>query len=291
MMRRRYRRKRRWRSSRGFSTQSPPLDLPVFQESAVIASLRARVNELSAQLTAFSSKRDRYVLYVVNSVWLGVVYLSFPDSFSKRNPLGNYLMGWGVAWVLSFAAISALTGWLLQVLGLAAKERAKQETLANLEKEIDKTLGQERAKWDEQISNLKKTAELENKRRLDEKRRKELQIDALDPFEFEKMLGDKFQQLGYEVRLTSKTGDGGVDLWLKMRNKKIAIQCKRYAKDSAVSRPDIQRFIGALITEKADEGVFITTSFFTDGAKKAAKASPYQIKLMEREEVFSFLGL
>jgi len=31
-------------------------------------------------------------------------------------------------------------------------------------------------------------------------------------------------------------------------------------------------------------------SFFTDGTR-AAKASPYQIKLMEREEVFSFLGL
>jgi restriction endonuclease Mrr len=43
--------------------------------------------------------------------------------------------------------------------------------------------------------------------------------------------------------------------------------------------------------EGAHEGIFITTSSFTDGAKKAATSSLSPIKLMEREDVFAFLEI
>ncbi|MEI2819612.1 MAG: restriction endonuclease [Marmoricola sp.] len=40
---------------------------------------------------------------------------------------------------------------------------------------------------------------------------------------------------------------------------RVHVQAKRYAKDTAVSRPEIQGFIGAMAGAKPTKGVFITT--------------------------------
>ncbi len=288
-MKRRYRRKRRWGAKRSFSTPAPVFIPPPFEESHDLQSKRAHSKKLNDELDAFTTKKDKYIFYIVIAAWLGIGYLLFVNS-SKRT-LDSYLGGWLVSWWVLSLSVPSILEWILQLIGYGAEERRKAVTLKALDQEVDLIFGQEKSRWEEKVANLRRTAEIESQRRLDERRQKELRVDKLDPFEFERMLAEKFQELGYEVKLTSKTGDGGVDLWLGMHSKKIAVQCKRYAKDSPVSRPDIQKFIGAIITERADEGVFITTSFFTDGARKASSASPYRIKLMERDEVFSFLGL
>ena len=52
---------------------------------------------------------------------------------------------------------------------------------------------------------------------------------------------------------------------------RIYIQAKRYKSDLAISRPDIQGFVGALHGLGAAGGVFITTSRFTSEAVAFAK--------------------
>jgi restriction system protein len=47
-----------------------------------------------------------------------------------------------------------------------------------------------------------------------------------------------------------------------------------------VGRPDLQAFVGAL-SGKADSGVFITTSRFSDGARQYAENVPTRIILID----------
>lgn len=69
--------------------------------------------------------------------------------------------------------------------------------------------------------------------------------------------------------VTPKTGDYGIDGFVledELGINTIFIQAKRYDKDNSVSRPEIQKFAGAMLGKNAKKGVFITTSHFAKTA-------------------------
>ena len=77
--------------------------------------------------------------------------------------------------------------------------------------------------------------------------------------------------------VTKKTGDGGIDGIIKQDElglDLIYVQAKCLDKDLTVSRPDIQKFAGALLGEGATKGVFITTASFAKPAVDYAKSVP-----------------
>ena len=47
---------------------------------------------------------------------------------------------------------------------------------------------------------------------------------------------------------------------------RVYVQAKRYAKDNAVGGPTVQGFVGSLVGFKANKGVFVTTSTFSQPA-------------------------
>ena len=74
--------------------------------------------------------------------------------------------------------------------------------------------------------------------------------------------------------VTPKTRDNGIDgivLEDELGINTIFIQAKRYDKNNAVSRPELQKFAGAMLGKNAKKGVFITTSVFTIPAKEYAR--------------------
>ena len=74
-------------------------------------------------------------------------------------------------------------------------------------------------------------------------------------------------------QIIEKSHDGGIDGIItedKLGLNLIYIQVKRYSEGNNVGRPEIQRFIGAM--QKAEKGVFITTSKFTKEALEFANA-------------------
>lgn len=101
------------------------------------------------------------------------------------------------------------------------------------------------------------------------------------PFTFLENLAVKLMcKMGYGNRenatTTKPTNDGGIDGIVfedELGINKILIQTKRYGQETTVGSPDIQRFKGAMEDYGAKEGVFITTSKFSDGAIKSAKKS------------------
>lgn len=62
---------------------------------------------------------------------------------------------------------------------------------------------------------------------------------------------------------------------------RVYVQAKRYAPESAVGRPEVQGFVGALQGNQANQGVFITTGRFSSGASAFADAVSPRIVLID----------
>lgn len=61
---------------------------------------------------------------------------------------------------------------------------------------------------------------------------------------------------------------------------RVYLQAKRYT-DTAVGRPSVQAFVGALHGVQADRGVFITTSTFSPEAREYVARIPNRIILID----------
>jgi restriction system protein len=102
------------------------------------------------------------------------------------------------------------------------------------------------------------------------------EIMKISPYDFERLVVKLLIAMGYGTMeenkdaVTPKSGDEGIDGIVsadKFGFDSIYIQAKQWKKDNLVSRPEIQKFIGALATTQgATKGIFITTSDFTKGA-------------------------
>lgn len=106
---------------------------------------------------------------------------------------------------------------------------------------------------------------------------------------FEQVVVDLLNAMGYggaeqRGQRIGRSGDGGVDGVIDqdaLGLSQIYVQAKRYAADNAVQRPELQGFIGALAGRGASQGVFVTTSRFSQGAREYADSIPQRIVLID----------
>lgn len=96
------------------------------------------------------------------------------------------------------------------------------------------------------------------------------------PYFFENLVVKLLQKIGYGTfinsgKVTKKSNDEGIDGIInqdKLGFDAIYIQAKKWDKDSTISRPEIQKFVGALAGQGATKGLFITTAKFSEGARE-----------------------
>lgn len=93
------------------------------------------------------------------------------------------------------------------------------------------------------------------------------------PSFFERLVVELLVKMGYggsrrdAARAVGKAGDEGIDGIIdedRLGLDTIYIQAKRW--DNVVGRPEIQKFVGALMGKRAKKGIFITTSTFSNEA-------------------------
>jgi restriction system protein len=111
--------------------------------------------------------------------------------------------------------------------------------------------------------------------------RKDLAQEILDkilnlsPAFFERLVVELLVKMGYggsiqdAGKAIGKSGDEGIDGTIKedkLGLDVIYIQAKRWQPGNVVGRPEIHKFIGALVGQGAKKGIFITTSSFTKDA-------------------------
>lgn len=118
------------------------------------------------------------------------------------------------------------------------------------------------------------------------------QVKNCSPSFFEKLVIDLLISMGYggtrrdAGEAIGRSGDEGIDGIIKEDRLGLDIvylQAKRW--ENPVSRPEIQKFAGALQGQKAKKGIFITTSAFTKDAKEYAEKIESKIVLIDGEKL------
>jgi len=122
------------------------------------------------------------------------------------------------------------------------------------------------------------------------------QVKISSPSFFERLVIDLLVAMGYggsrldAGQAIGKSGDGGIDGIIKedkLGLDAIYIQAKRW--EGTVGRPEIQKFAGALQGQRANKGVFITTSSFSREAEEYAKIITSKIILITGEQLAAFM--
>lgn len=107
------------------------------------------------------------------------------------------------------------------------------------------------------------------------------QILLMSPKAFELLVVKLLESMGYgDGTITQYTNDDGIDGVInedKLGLDKIFLQAKRWKTDETVGAPEVQKFIGAIISHGGTKGVFVTTSKFS---KKAYELSTASIKFI-----------
>lgn len=122
------------------------------------------------------------------------------------------------------------------------------------------------------------------------------EIAQMSPLFFEKLVLDLLYAMGYGSRTsndpiirTPYVQDDGIDGTIKedeLGLNHIYVQAKRWAQDTTVGQPDIQRFVGALSGQNANKGIFITTSSFSRHAINYAKnLGTFTVILIDGDEL------
>ena len=112
----------------------------------------------------------------------------------------------------------------------------------------------------------------------------------LSPAFFERLVVELLVKMGYGGSIQEagsvigKSGDEGIDGTIKedkLGLDVIYIQAKRWQIGNVVGRPEIHKFIGALVGQGAKKGIFITTSSFTKDAIGFIPKSEMKIVLID----------
>lgn len=122
-------------------------------------------------------------------------------------------------------------------------------------------------------------------------------LKATSPTFFERVVVELLVKMGYggsrsdAGRAIGKSGDGGIDGIIKedkLGLDVVYIQAKRWD-STPVGRPDVMQFAGALQAQRANKGIFITTSRFTEEARSYVSQIGSKIVLIDGEQLTSLM--
>jgi len=117
------------------------------------------------------------------------------------------------------------------------------------------------------------------------------------PSFFERAVVELLVKMGYggsrvdAGKAIGKSGDGGIDGIIKedkLGLDVVYIQAKRWD-NNPVGRPDVMQFAGALQAQKANKGIFIATSRFTDDARSYVSQIGSKIVLIDGEQLTNLM--
>jgi restriction system protein len=123
-----------------------------------------------------------------------------------------------------------------------------------------------------------------------------LNVKNCSPSFFERLVVELLVAMGYggsrieAARAVGQSGDGGIDGIIdedRLGLDSIYIQAKRW--DGVVGRPEIQKFVGALMGKRAKKGVFITSSSFSSEAVSFVSTVDCKIVLIDGKKLAEYM--
>lgn len=122
-------------------------------------------------------------------------------------------------------------------------------------------------------------------------------LKKISPAFFERVVVELLVKMGYggsrvdAGKAIGRSGDGGIDGIIKedkLGLDVVYIQAKRWD-NNPVGRPVVMQFAGALQAQRANKGIFITTSRFTDDARNYVSQIGSKIVLIDGEQLTSLM--
>lgn len=115
------------------------------------------------------------------------------------------------------------------------------------------------------------------------------EINNMNGRQFELFCGELFKQLGYKVKVTKSSQDGGKDIILKKGKTVTYVECKRWSGNWLVGRECLQKLIGSAIGDSVSSTIFITTSDYNKNAKIYGKKIA-ELKLWNTNNIMKNIG-
>ena len=129
-------------------------------------------------------------------------------------------------------------------------------------------------------------------------------IYSISPRRFEELVGQIFRDLGYVVRLTQQSRDGGYDLVLlegpgrapSDGAAQTIVECKRYSADRSVSVGVVRQLLGVQLELGIRRAKIVATTRFSRPAVRSAQnvsigQSGFDLELVDLERLTRMLGV
>ena len=115
----------------------------------------------------------------------------------------------------------------------------------------------------------------------------------LNPRLFEETVAELLNRMGYEVKLTPRSGDKGRDVIACVQTPAapvlMLVECKRYAPNRLVGPEPITRLWYRLFDDHANMAMVVTTSGYQSVAKETATNRGYQISLKDGQDFIEWV--
>lgn len=110
----------------------------------------------------------------------------------------------------------------------------------------------------------------------------------MHPNNFERYAAAAFEARGWRVEIVGRSGkpDGGLDLLLTGKGRRVVVQCKRYS--GKVGAAVVREAVGVMLHHKAQGAYVVGLSGFTKPAMEWAKGKP--IKLVDGRHLLRALS-
>lgn len=114
-------------------------------------------------------------------------------------------------------------------------------------------------------------------------------IHQLHHRKFEELIAEIFKKKGYEVTLTPQTRDGGKDIIAVYNSpfghQMFIVKCKKYKEDYKVGVELVRSLYGVKSAERYTQAILVTSSSFTEDAKRFVKPIEYELTLKDFNDV------
>lgn len=117
---------------------------------------------------------------------------------------------------------------------------------------------------------------------------------SMDPIQFEDFIASTYRRLGYTVRGTKRSHDGGVDLYMEkdvdgMLHRYI-LQCKHTAKrQRRIGVAPVRELLGSLLDWAATAAIIVTNTFFSRAARAFAGRHAQHCFCVDKDGILALL--
>ncbi|WP_158796441.1 restriction endonuclease [Pedobacter sp. L105] len=108
---------------------------------------------------------------------------------------------------------------------------------------------------------------------------------SIHPYKFEQLIADVFRDFGYSAVCTAYSRDAGIDVFLIKDKNIIGVQVKRYRNKIKIEQ--IRAFLGALLVNNINQGIFISTGEYQAGCHSLSKR--FGIELVNGKDFYQRL--